>query len=334
MSVTIKDVAKETGLAISTISKYMNGGAVRPDNKERIDKAVKKLGYLPNNFARGLRSSRTYTVGVLIQSMEGEYCVKLVGYLEKYLQNIGCALILCCHGNSFERAQEYVEFLCEQLVDGIIEISFWCEQDYLKKARQAQIPIVNLENMNLNGKTDLVQTDSAVSAYELVRHLITMGHEKIAVISGPQDISSARERLKGFRRVMEDYEIPVREEWIVNGNYDTQGGYLAMKELWQKEKKPTAVFVANYYSCIGAIMAIDELEICIPEDLSFVSFDDHTLSILNRPKLTTVEQPLEEIARETCRLLNMRIEKRGQEKVQRIRIPGKILHRDSVAQIY
>lgn len=333
MSVTIKDVAKETGLAISTISKYMNGGNVRPDNREKIDKAVEKLGYSPNNFARGLRSSRTYTVGVLIQSMEGAYCAKLVGYLEKYLQEIGCGLILCCHGNSFERAEEYVEFLCGQLVDGIIVISFQCEKDYLERARKVNIPIISLEESNVSSTSDFIQTDSVVSSYELIRHLISMGHRKIGVIKGPEGSNAAREQLKGFRRVMEDYEIPVREEWIVNGNYDTEGGYRAMLQLWECEEKPTAVFVTNYYSCIGVIRAVDELSISIPEELSLVSFDDHILSVLNRPKLTTVEQPLEEIARETCILLNRRIERQGKEESQRIRIPGRIIYRDSVSEI-
>lgn len=332
MSVTIKDVAKETGLAISTISKYMNGGNVRPDNREKIEKAVQKLGYSPNNFARGLRSARTYTVGVLIQSMEGAYCAKLVGYLEKYLQEIGCGLILCCHGNSFERAEEYVEFLCGQLVDGIIAISFPCEKDYLERARNADIPIVSLEEANAGSVEDLIQTDAAVSSYELIRYLISMGHRKIGVIKGPENSKAAQEQIRGFRRVMEDYEIPVREEWIVRGNYDTEGGYRAMMQIWEQTEKPTAVFVTNYYSCIGVIRAVEELNICIPEELSLVSFDDHILSVLNRPKLTTVEQPLEEIARETCILLNCRIEKQGKEEAKRIRIPGRIIYRDSVVE--
>lgn len=148
MAATIKDVAKETGLAISTISKYMNGGMVRPENKRIIDEAVKKLGYSPNSLARGLRSSRTYTVGVLISNMEGAYGAKLVNHLEENLQKMGCALILCCHGDSPEQAEEYVDFLCDQMVDGIIVTNFVTQVDYLKRAREMQIPLVAVEALN------------------------------------------------------------------------------------------------------------------------------------------------------------------------------------------
>lgn len=333
MAATIKDVAKETGLAISTISKYMNGGMVRPKNKKIIDEAVKKLGYSPNSLARGLRSARTYTVGVLISNMEGAYGAKLVHYLEQNLQMMGYALILCCHKDSPEMAEEYVDFLCEQMVDGIIVTNFVTSVDYLKQARERQIPLVAVEALNAYMDMDLVQVDSATSSYELVEHLIRQGHRDIGVIKGPADWKSAQERLKGFYRVMEDYELPVKEEFLVDGDFEQESGYAGIEKLWSLEKRPTAVFITNYYMCMGAVRAIEDLKIQVPEELSVVSFDEHTLSRWFRPGLTTVEQPLEEMAREACIILKKRIEEKKPLESERIRLKARVHYRDSVKKI-
>ncbi|MDO5423086.1 MAG: LacI family DNA-binding transcriptional regulator [Eubacteriales bacterium] len=330
MAVTIKDVAREAGVAISTVSRYINGAPVKPENEKAIEAAIKQLKFSPNRSARGLKNLRTYTVGVVMQQVDTVYSAKLAVSIEKYLNAMGCAMVLCCHEGSVESAREYVEFLTEQMVDGILLCSVPLEEDFLGAAVEAGIPIVGLEDRIEDCRMDVVRVDGVTSSYELVEGMVRKGHRKIAIINGAKRWTAARERLRGYLRVLEDYEIPVREEWILDGDFREASGYEGMKRLWEQEERPTAVFAANYYICVGVMRAVQELRIRVPEELSVVSFDDHILSVMVEPKLTAVEQPLEQVAAEACRLLQERIEKKETGKPRTVRLKARVIPRDSV----
>lgn len=232
MEVTIKDVAREAGVAISTVSKVINGSSVREENRVRVEEAIRKLGYSPNNRARGLRSSRTYTVGLLIETIEGVYWAKLVNCLEAALQNMGYVMILCCHGTSAVQAREYAEYLTDQMVDGIFFASFGSDEDYLEKPRAEGIPLIALEDWENFPSDGLVQSGDTELSYALVECLIRKGHRKIALIDGPLTKCSARERLEGYRRAMKDYGLPVNEDWVSTEEYSEEEGYRQTLRLW------------------------------------------------------------------------------------------------------
>lgn len=330
MAVTIKDVAKEAGVAIATVSRYINGAAVKPENRENIEAAIKKLDFSPNRSARGLKSQRTYMVGVLADQIDNAYIKTLLVHFEKYLNQKGYAMILCYNDNLAESAREYVEFLVEQMVDGIFICCFPTDEDFLQPAREAGIPVVSLEDRFGSGEMDIVRVDSTTSTYELIESLVRNGHRRIAIINGPEAKESARERQRGYLRVFEDYEIPVYKSLVIFGEYDEETGYREMKKLMEQENLPTAVFAANYNICIGALRAIHEMKIRIPEDLSLVTFDDHLLSLLTNPKLTAVRQPLEAIGAQACRLLMERIEQEEPLEPQMVRLKAEVIYRDSV----
>ncbi|MDO5423831.1 MAG: LacI family DNA-binding transcriptional regulator [Eubacteriales bacterium] len=333
MAVTIKDVARETNLAVSTISKYMNGGKVRAQNQKLIEEAVERLGYQPNNLARGLRNSRTYTIGFLMQKLEGSHSAKLVECLEKKVQEMGCFLTIYCHRESAELARGYVEFLTEKMVDGIIVSPVCTTEDYLKPARDAGIPYIILEDTNGVTDADVVQVDCASASYQIVEHLIEQGHRRIAIIQGMEGTTTSRERLNGYLRVMEDYELPVNPEYLVKGMYDYQSGYEGIQKLWGLKQRPTAVFVTNYHMSIGALVAINRLGIRVPQELSVAAFDDLELSSLVQPHMTAVRQPLEGMMEEACRLLAKRMDGDFEGFPEKKRLKAEVICRDSVARI-
>jgi LacI family transcriptional regulator len=333
MTVTIKDVARETNLAMSTISKYMNGGKVRAKNQKLIEEAVERLGYRPNNLARGLRNSRSYMIGLLLPALEGSYSAKIVTALEQRVQEMGCFLTIYCHRNSPELARNYVEFLVERMVDGMIVNQASTREDYLKPARDAKIPMVILEDTYGVKDLDVIQVDCASAAYQLVENLIQNGHEKIAIIKGSEGASTSRERLNGYLRVLEDYEMAVYPEYIIDGDYDFHSGYQGIKKLWSLPKRPTAVFVTNYHMSLGALVAVNQLGIRVPEELSIVAFDDMELSSLVQPHMTAVRQPLEQVMEEACRILERRMKGDFEGYPEKKRLKAEIIYRDSVARI-
>lgn len=330
MAVTIKDVAKETNLAISTISKYMNGGSVREENRERIEAAIQKLGYFPNHTARGLRTARTYRVGLMAGTINSPHTAAMISEIEKKLRTLGYSLIFTSHDENKEQAEEYINYMVEKGVDGIILIPVGGEADYLKSTGEQHIPVVIVEESGGNVETDCIRVDCAGGTYQIVEELVRAGHKDIAIITGPKYKLTARERLRGYLRVMEDYEYPVKQEYLIRGDFQYKSGYDGIMKLWQLKERPSAVFVSNYDMCLGAMAAIHDLGIKVPQELSVVAFDDFELSVMVRPKLTTVRQPLVELANVACDLLCRRMNNDYSDFPRKIRLKPECMYRNSV----
>lgn len=334
MAVTISDVAKEANVAASTISKYMNGGSVRKRNKEAIEKAIHKLGYHPNTAARGLRSSRTYTIGLVTDTLENQYFAKITGQIERCLKERGYTVFFCCHRNSPEKAQKAVETLVGKQVDGILLISIAGGEACIHIAREAKIPIVSLDREVRGEAVDYVMSNSASGVYEAVEYLIQKGHERIGILTGRSLTNAglfvAEERFRGYIRAMEDYNLPIDRELVSEGDFSFESGYRCMMELWNRKARPTAVFVCNYNMCLGAITAIHNLKIKIPEELSFATFDDLEFSVMTQPGLTAVRQKVEEISKCAVELILKRINGDYSDYPRKLKIKTVFKERESV----
>ncbi|MDD3217669.1 MAG: LacI family DNA-binding transcriptional regulator [Lachnospiraceae bacterium] len=329
MSITIKDVAKETNLAMSTISKYMNGGNVRPKNREIIEEAVKRLGYHPNDIARGLRSTKTRTVGIVVSSFD-THMVQILNGIEKTLRANGYFPIICSHRDSLEKANQAIHFLMEKRVDGIIVEGILTSQKYVLPILDREIPLLGLETITDNLAMDYVVADGATGSYQAVEELVKRGHTKVGIISGPEGYYTARERLRGYLRVFEDYEIEVKKEYIIEGDYTYQSGYEGICRLWKLEQPPTAVFICNYNMCLGAVAAINQLGIHMPAELSLVTFDDMEFSRIVRPHLSSFRQPLEKMGIQAAQILVKRMNGDYGDFPKKVRLKGEFISRDSV----
>jgi len=338
-SVTIKDVARETKLAVSTISKYMNGGNIREENRALIEKVIQRLGYQPNNAARGLRSAKTYTVGLLLDYTGSQFSSKMAAHIEYELRKRGYSLILTGHLDDPEKAEEAARFLVNEQVDGCIVVTLAGGEQFLKPFKEAGIPLLLLDRVIAGEEAnyDSVMANGASGIYDVIEYLIRKGHKKIAMITGLDrdntGIVAARDRLRGYERAFEDYAIEINKNYIMGGDFSYQSGYTEMHRLWRQDEKPTALCTANYDMGLGAMVAINELNIKIPEELSFVMFDDFEFSCLNRPRITAVRQPIEEIAEQAAVILTRRMNGDWTGYPQQLRIHTDMQIRESVKDL-
>lgn len=304
MAATIKDIARETGLSIATVSKYMNGATLKERNSAAIERAVKKLNYTVNEYARGLKSNKSRTVGVVIPELSNLFVAQIVTKMEEILRAKGYSIIICdCHTNESLEC-EAVEFLLRKRVDGIVNMPVCRDGRHLKTAAERKLPIVLIDRPiePLTGVVDAVLIDNAAAAKRAISYLLENGHRQIGIIVGPAEIFTSQQRLKGYRDAFAELGQPVCEGNIFYGDYTLEGGYKNMRCLLT-QGNCTAAFVTNYEMTLGAVIAANEMGRKIPEDISMIGFDNMDLSRITHPQLTIVTQPLEQIGIQTARLL-------------------------------
>lgn len=330
---TIKDVAKYTGLSIATISKYINGGNVLDKNKEVIEVAIRELNFRVNEMARGLKTNKSKTIGILIPNLEKVFCTSIVSNIEDILIKHGYSTIICDYKDSDELEREKLKFLVNKMVDGIIIMPIGNEENLINKVILETIPVVLIDRVLKNTETDVVLVDNLNGSYSAVEQFIIKGHKRISIISGPEDIFTAQERLKGYHRVHEDYTISINNELIKYGDYSIDSGYNLLRELWKLEEPPTAVFVTNYEMTLGAIMAINELNIIVPEQLSIIGFDNLQMSKIVKPQLSIVVQPMQLIGETAAEILLKRLNEDMSGFPAKFRLKTELLMKESVKSI-
>ena len=310
MAATIKDIARETGLSLATISKYINGGNLREKNRVAIERAIKKLDYHVNEYARGLKSKKSRTVGMVLPELSNLFNMKIVSVIERILQEQGYSIIICDSQNNLEQEARSVEFLLSKQVDGIINIPMGNSSSHLAPAVEHQIPILLLDRPldKLNDVVSCVLIDNQRAARMAVRLLLDAGHRSIGVVVGPAGVYTAEMRLKGYREALEEYGIPFEERLVARASLTVEGGYRQMRRLLKESKDMTAVFVTNYEMTLGALIALNKEGVQIPQELSIVGFDNiMDLSRVFRPSLTIVSQPMEQIGIQAARLILERL---------------------------
>ena len=334
MAATMKDLAKRTGLGLATISSYFNGGNVREKNRKKIEEAIEELHYEVNEVARNLKTNATKTIGVVIPELNNTFCAEIITGMEDILRNHGYATMICDCRTDKKLEQEAVEFLCRKRVDGIINMPVDTEGGHLKTFQKTGKPIVLIDRKIKGVVCDSVLVDNEQAASDALRLLYEKGHRNIGIIGGPEEISTAQERMKGYCKTMEELNLPVRQSLIVHGDYTIQGGVKAMETLVQENPEMTAVFITNYEMTMGAVIGLNELGIRIPEEISLVGFDNLPFARACNPKLTIVSQPTDKIAEATAGIMLERLEHAGNESGCRTEKLGTtIIHGKSIAQL-
>lgn len=314
MAATIKDIAKKTGLGLATISSYLNGGNVREVNRIKIEAAIEELHYEINEVARGLKTNKTKTIGVVIPELNNIFCTEIITSMEDVLRNHGYATIVCDCRTDKKLEKEAISFLTQKRVDGIINMPVDETGAHLKSFRKSGKPVVLIDRKIEKLKCDSVFVDNRTASREAVELLIQNGHENIGIIAGPQDIFTAKERLLGYRDALTKANIPVREQSIYYGDYKMGSGVRGLEQLVQDNPEMTAVFVSNYEMTMGSVIGANELGVSIPDDLSLIGYDNLAFARSCRPKLTIVVQPTENIGTEVARIMLERLEHVEQRK--------------------
>lgn len=307
MAVTIRDVAKRAGVSLGTVSRYLNGYRLREENRLKVEKAIQELGFKQNIIAKGLKSNRSMTIGVVIDDFTNIFCTSIVTAVERTVEKENYSIILCDYEGDTEKLEQKLNFLRDRFVDGLILFSNNVRLSIMDEYIRDGIPIV-IVNEDIPGfNTDKVLVDNAGASFRAVERFIHSNHTKIAIINGPPNSWVSQQRFEGYKQALEAYNLPVESRWIKYGNFTTVGGYLAAKEFFEGADIPTALYVTNYYMTLGAVMAIHELNIKVPQELSIIGFDYFELSDVIKPSLTVIEQPTSKMGEIAGNLILKRI---------------------------
>lgn len=294
MAITIKDLARETGLGCATISAYLNGVPVRPYNKEKIEKAVKKLGYIRNDYARGLKTHKSRTIGVLIPELSNIFATTIISEMEEVLRVHGYGIIVCDCRTDLKLEQQALKFLLSKMVDGLIVMPISTDGSALDIALDTGVPVTVIDRLTDNERVSHVIINNTEISKRATEKLIGEGCNRIALISGPTTVYTAKERRRGYREAIEaqgEYD----ESRVYNGELSVEGGYQATKRVLAELPDVDGIFVTNYEMTVGCMIALSELGKKIGDEIKFIGFDNVEMSQVFTPKLTTVNQPLKEI---------------------------------------
>lgn len=317
MAITIKDVAKEANVSITTVSRVINNKdeGVSKETKEKILKIMKKLDYRPNGIARGLVTKKTNTLGLILPDITNPFFPDLVRGVEDTANMYGYNIILCNTDDDIAKEKTYIKILKEKCIDGIIYTStIKSENHNVKTLLKYEIPFVMLDRLIDIKGIPYIYADGESGMYEIIRYLIKNNHKKIAYISGPITNYTAVQRYEGYKRAMDEAGLKPDEDLILEGNYKMNSGFKCMSEILNKKKQFTAVACANDLMAIGALECVRAHNLKVPEDISITGYDDIYVSNVITPKLTTMAQPTYEMGCLAARILIKSIEGKNDEK--------------------
>lgn len=289
---TLTDVARRAGVSPSTVSRILNGTAkVADDKRQAVLAAISALNFAPNQMAQSLKHGRTMTIGIVVQDIASPFFDEILHGVDDGLKGTGYAsVIVSGHWNADEEA-ERIRLLLARKVDGIILLTGRMT-DAAVLGFAAQRPIVSLGRVLQTNRAIGFKLDNEYGAWLAVRHLIELGHRRIAHLSGPAENRDSVERLAGYKRALKEADIPFDPALVAEGTLHEGGGLLAMNRLYDSRQPFTAVFAVNDQTAYGARLFLYRKGIRVPDDVSLVGFDDLPGSSYTTPPLTTVRQPL------------------------------------------
>lgn len=332
-SITIMDVARESGVSYSTVSRvFSEFDFVKESTRQRVLAAAEKLGYVANLSARNLAGGRSRMIGLLVPGLDNGYIGEIVRGIDQELVRSSYGLMLYTTHRLQGKESNYVHTITNGLSDGLLLVVPLVAGSYLDALREIEFPYVLIDQSDPAFKSSVVDTTNWQGSYDATRYLIELGHRRIGFISGLMALHSAIDRLEGYKAALIDCGLPVTDELIVEGDFWQTGGYEAAQKLLSRAVRPTAIFASNDLSAFGAIEAIREAGLTIPDDISIIGFDDIPQASTTHPKLTTVQQPLEQMGRVAARLLLEKIEN-PDRPVRKVTLATHLIIRDSCRAI-
>lgn len=305
---TIKDVSRLAGISIGTVSRYLNGHKVKKENEEKIKAAIMQLGFKVNIMARGLKTNKTYTIGVVVPSITDIFSNQVIEGMEEILDEQNYSIIVCSSRHNLQTEKEKLSFLMDKRVDGVVIMPVSDEGAHIKQLMDSGIPVILIDRLLDGIDCDAVICDNVNGSYRAVEHLINLGHRRIGIVAGPTNVFTARERLNGYIRTLNDYNIQIDESLIVYAEYKKGSGYEAYDKLLNLEDRPTAIFATNYETTITGMKYLVDKGLKIGEDISLFGYDYTELFQMLSPSITSVIQPMREIGENAAQLLLKRIE--------------------------
>ncbi|CAM2780446.1 substrate-binding domain-containing protein [Vibrio mytili] len=332
---TMKDIAKLAGVSTSTVSHVINKTRfVSEEISERVNNAAKELNYYaPSALARSLKVNRTKTFGMLVTTSTNPFFGEVVKGVERSCYLKGYSLILCNTEGDNERMRESINTLLQKRVDGLILMCSSLEGERIEVfERYPDIPVVVMDWGPMLFTSDKIQDNSLRGGYMATKYLIDSGHKEIGCITGPLIKHQAQMRYEGYKRAMNEAGLSFNKDWIVEADFECEGGYQAFTKIVQRGALPTAVFVSNDMMAMGVINAANELGIKVPDDVSIIGYDDIHIAKFMSPSLTTIHQPKYRLGQVAVETLLRKLDDKS-DQAQVIELEPTLVERGSVKSI-
>ncbi len=333
MGVSIKDIAKAAGVSHTTVSRALRDDPrISEQTRNLVHRLAAEMGYSPSAIARGLATGKTNTVGMVVTTISDPFVAPIAQGTERKAMEAGYSLILSQSGADPDRELAAVRLLRERRVDGVIVTASRVGELYTPLLSELKVPIVLINNQKGGGYLHSIYVDDFAGAKMAVGLLIDLGHRDIAYIACPERERSNRNRMNGYKAALESRGISVNERLILQleGKDDMARGAAAVEEILSLDERPTALFCYNDMTAIGALQALHESGVRVPEDISIVGFDDVPISSVVCPALTTVAQPKEEMGVKAMEMLLALIE--GEER-ENVVVKPRLVVRSSTARV-
>lgn len=329
---TMKDIAKLAGVSTSTVSHVINKTRfVSEEISERVNNAAKELNYYaPSALARSLKVNRTKTIGMLVTTSTNPFFGEVVKGVERSCYHKGYSLILCNTEGDNERMRQSINTLLQKRVDGLILMCSSLEGERIDVfERYPDIPVVVMDWGPMLFTSDKIQDNSLRGGYLAAKYLIDCGHTEIGCITGPLIKHQAQMRYEGYKRAMKEAGLEFNANWIIESDFECEGGYQAFKKMAERGTLPSSIFVSNDMMAMGVINAANELGIKVPDDLSIIGYDDIHIAKFMSPSLTTIHQPKYRLGQAAVETLVRRLDDKSNE-AQVVQLEPTLVVRNSV----
>jgi LacI family transcriptional regulator len=333
VAVTLKDIAAQAGVHLSTVSRVLNHKRPLQRISERtrlkIIEIANELNYQPNEMARSLRLKRTFTIGLILPDISNSFFSRMARSIEIEAEKNGYTVIICNSAEVPEKEHQLIELLIQKCIDGLIITPVQQTPEQFEMLRQKNFPFVFMINHYENLKTNAIITDNHGDAFKATQYLIQTEHRRIGCIHGRPDLIFNRERLAGYRDALQAYQFPENPHFQQECDFSVSGGCQGALAILSQPTPPTALLITDNLLTIGALKAIHQLKLHVPNDISIIGFcDDPAVDVFN-PPITTISHPLDEIGQRAFTLLNQTMQNKNNQEVTKIVLNTKFHLRES-----
>lgn len=329
-NITIYDVAREANVSMATVSRVVNGNPnVKPATRKKVADVITRLGYRPNAVARGLASKKTTTVGVIIPDISSIFFAELARGIEDIASMYKYNIILSSSDENVDKEFHLLNTMLGKQVDGIVFMSGNITDEHVTEFKNSPVPIVLAGSVEESGQVPSVNIDYEAAAFDAVISFANNGHKKIGFVSGNLSAPINEKKLAGYKRGLKEAGLTFDEEYVVEGDYTYDSGIESFDKFLEAEEKPSAIIVGVDEMALGIVHAAQDKGFNVPEDFEVISFDNTRLTLMVRPQITTVVQPLYDIGAVSMRLLTKLMNKELVEGNEKVILPHRIEKRQS-----
>ena len=333
-NVTIKDIAKEAGISVATVSRVINGNyPVSTEARQRVMNAINTLHYTPNAVARSLRKNQSDLAALIVEDIGSFFLLDIAKGLEAEIEKSGMNLIIASSDESAEKERRLIDQLMERRCGGLVIATTDHDPSKIKSCIDRQMPIVLVDRTFQDLQTNQIGWNNLQGAEKLTNYLLERGHKKIAIMNRSVTSINGSARLEGFRKAMAAAKIDVYAPWVSPSLDTAENAQQWAKTLLTQNDRPTAVFCGNYRMLEGILGAIEELDLVIGEDISIVSFGRKERSLYRTLPITYMKQPSQEMGREAGKLLLRLMQDKGKKIISHIILETKLVEGKSVKNL-